>query len=205
MKVSYYDVKVTSVSPILIHRFAEAAEVASGKSTMRPKHREEEDPREQARKTAYVSPRGFLYAPTTYLMGTIVAGGKRHKKVGSRSSMKYDLAGTVLVLGPDDEDPEVIPFLDPQTGEVLGADAFEVDARPVTIPATKGKIMRYRARINAWSLAFRVRVMDDHMDWRMVKTILDESGIMTGIGDFRPEKTGPFGQFTVTKFEASSS
>ena len=76
-----------------------------------------------------------------------------------------------------------------------------VDARPVTIPATKGRVMRYRPRFNEWGAKFNVLVNDDILDVDTVHQLLNEAGLTIGIGDFRPEKRGPFGTFRVTKFE----
>lgn len=75
---------------------------------------------------------------------------------------------------------------------------FEVDSRPVTIPATKGRIMRHRPRLDAWNATFVVVVNDDVLDPSFVHQLLVEGGQRIGIGDFRPEKGGPFGVFGVT-------
>lgn len=77
---------------------------------------------------------------------------------------------------------------------------FEVDSRPVTIPATKGRIMRHRPRFDQWGAAFEMQINDDLLSVDMAHQLLNEAGLSIGIGDFRPEKRGPFGTFRVTKF-----
>ena len=78
---------------------------------------------------------------------------------------------------------------------------FEVDSRPVTIPSTRGRIMRHRPRFDNWSAKFELLVNDDLLAVEMAHQLLTEAGMTMGIGDFRPQKRGPFGTFRVTRFE----
>ena len=78
---------------------------------------------------------------------------------------------------------------------------FEVDSRPVTIPATKGRIMRHRPRFDQWGAKFDLMVNDAQLAVETAHLLLTEAGQSIGIGDFRPEKRGPFGTFRVTAFD----
>ena len=78
---------------------------------------------------------------------------------------------------------------------------FEVDSRPVVIPATKGRVMRHRPRYDCWSMTLNIRVDVDLIPESFVHQLLTEGGQQVGIGDFRPEKFGPFGTFSVTSWE----
>jgi hypothetical protein len=75
---------------------------------------------------------------------------------------------------------------------------FEVDSRPVTIPATKGRIMRHRPRFDCWSARFTIRVNEELLPPDFIHQLLVEGGQQIGVGDFRPEKGGPFGTFNLT-------
>lgn len=77
---------------------------------------------------------------------------------------------------------------------------FEIDSRPVVIPATKGRIMRHRPRLNAWGSEFFLEVDESLVDLTLVHECLSEGGARLGIGDFRPEKGGPFGRFQITSW-----
>jgi hypothetical protein len=81
------------------------------------------------------------------------------------------------------------------------AQDFEVDSRPVTIPATKGRVMRHRPRFDDWGAKFSLKINDSLISTELVHQLLNEAGEQIGIGDFRPEKTGPFGTFRVVKFD----
>jgi hypothetical protein len=78
---------------------------------------------------------------------------------------------------------------------------FEVDARPVTIPATKGRIMRYRPRWDAWKMRFGLEIDEDMLALDDAQMLLTEGGSSYGIGDFRPEKSGPFGRFVIESWQ----
>jgi hypothetical protein len=77
---------------------------------------------------------------------------------------------------------------------------FEVDSRPVTIPSTKGKVMRHRPRFDCWSAAFDLDIDETLIKPEFVQTLLTDVGRRQGWGDYRPEKGGPFGRFIVTEY-----
>jgi hypothetical protein len=61
--------------------------------------------------------------------------------------------------------------------------------------------MRYRPRFDQWGAKFRLILNDQMLSSEDAHRLLNEAGESIGIGDFRPEKRGPFGTFRVTKFE----
>jgi hypothetical protein len=61
--------------------------------------------------------------------------------------------------------------------------------------------MRHRPRFDCWGLKFSIGVDDTLMKVEDAQMLLEQSGLSIGIGDFRPEKRGPFGTFRVTRFE----
>ena len=191
-----HEVEITGTSPLLQHRFAEAEEAR--KST-RAVHVGREDPREEAERHAYrvvegmsPAPAGTLYFPGAALARLLREGGGSHKQRGSRKSIKYVIPSAVLV------EDDVVPLS--LEGQFLSE--IEVDSRPVVIPATKGRIMRHRARVNSWGATFSLSIDDTLVDEDLVHQILVEGGSRIGLGDFRPEKGGPFGRFRVTGWKA---
>lgn len=70
------------------------------------------------------------------------------------------------------------------------------DTRTVIIPATKGRVVRNRPRLNEWELAFTIELINDDLPVEVVKSALDDAGRESGIGDYRPR----FGRFIVTTF-----
>lgn len=180
--------RIEGLTALLMHRFAEASEINGNKGT-RKVQIAEEDPRVAAERSAYRTPEGTLYLPGAAISRLLREAGGGHKQRGSRKSLKYIVPSAVLV------NDETLPLLD---AEFRPATEFEVDSRPVTIPATKGRIMRHRARLNVWACEFALEVDEDTLPPEIVHQLLVEGGSKIGVGDYRPEKGGPFGRFAVT-------
>ena len=181
-------VEIRGTMPLLIHRFNEDAEAA--KKTRRVEVTQR-DPREEATKNAYIATDGTYYFNAFAIAGAMGNAGASHKSTGSRKSLRYVVPSAVRV--PMD----AITILNGDGP----AKSFEVDSRPVTIPATKGRVMRHRPRFDQWGARFEMLVDDNLLSVEMAHQLLQEAGQSIGIGDFRPEKRGPFGTFRVAHFD----
>ncbi len=146
-------------------------------------------PREEATKSAYINKDGHHWFPGAAISRLLREAGGNHKLKGSRKSAKYVVPAAVLVL----DDAVILRNGDGKTP----IKEFEVDSRPVVIPATKGRVMRHRPRHDCWGATFNVRVNEQILPVDFVQQLLTEGGQQIGIGDFRPEKGGPFGTFNV--------
>jgi hypothetical protein len=184
-----YRVEITGTTALLQHRFGEQAEVEGAKAA-RAMNIKEEEPRAAAEKAAYRAQDGTLYLPGAAIARLLREAGAAHKQRGSRRSIKYIVPAAVLVA----EDAITLHNGAPLT-------AFEVDSRPVTIPATKGRIMRHRPRLDAWQATFTLEVNDDLLPVEVIHQLLTEGGTGIGVGDFRPERGGPFGRFQITSWQ----
>lgn len=182
------NVEIRGVTPLLIHRFAEQSEQSKNTRKMKV---DNTDPRAEATKAAYIAPDGTYYFSAASIPGCLGNAGSNHKMRGSRKSLRFVVPSAVRMTS------DTVTILN---GSGPAKD-FEVDARPVTIPATKGRIMRYRPRFNEWGAKFDILVNDDLLDVETVHQLLNEAGMQIGIGDFRPEKRGPFGTFRVVSFK----
>lgn len=180
-------VEIRGTTPLLIHRFGEDAEV--GKQS-RAAMVANVDPREVARKAAYIAKDGTFYFSSFSIPNAMGSAGSNHKMKGTRKTARFVVPSAIRMSS------DVVTILN---GAGPAKD-FEVDARPVTIPATKGRVMRYRPRFNVWGATFEMIVNDALMTVELAHQLLEEAGQQIGIGDFRPEKRGPFGTFRVTKF-----
>lgn len=182
------EVEIRGNTPLLIHKFAEQAE--QGKATRRVMV-DSMNPRDEATKNAYIAQDGTYYFNAFSIPATMANAGVNHKMRGSRKTLKFVVPSAVRI------DTDTITILG-EDGKP--ADNFEVDGRPVTIPATKGRVMRYRPRFDKWGAKFRLILNDQMLSSEDAHRLLNEAGESMGIGDFRPEKRGPFGTFRVTSF-----
>lgn len=180
-------VEITGTTPLLQHRFGEDAEQSGPTRKMLIR---DETPRQAAERAAYRDNDGRLYLPGAAIARLMREAGANHKQKGSRRSVKYLVPAAVLV--PQDT-------ITLHNGKPLTD--FEVDSRPVTIPATKGRIMRHRPRLDEWQATFTLEVDETLLPVAFVQQLITEGGTSLGVGDFRPEKGGPFGRFRITRWE----
>lgn len=184
-------VEIRGVTPLLIHRFSEASEQAKPTRRMVT---QSTDPREEATKHAYIAKDGTFYFNAFSIPSAMGNAGANHKNRGSRKTLRFVVPSAVTVTS------DAITILNGDGP----AKQFEVDSRPVTIPATKGRIMRHRPRFDQWGARFDLMVNDDLLDPEMAHQLLTEAGLSIGIGDFRPEKRGPFGTFRVVHWQETA-
>lgn len=182
------DVEIRGVTPLLIHRFDEGAEQGKANRRVVVQNR---DPREEATKHAYIAKDGTFFFSSASIPGSMGNAGASHKQKGSRKSLRFVVPAAVRM------ESDTVTILN---GNGPAKD-FEVDSRPVTIPATKGRIMRHRPRFDNWGAKFTLFVNDNLLAVETAHQLLNEAGESVGIGDFRPDKRGPFGTFRVVKFD----
>jgi len=130
---------------------------------------------------------GKCFVPSEHLKQALINGGTQVKsKMGnSRKSMTNIVAGLFVVS------PEHIDIRDFDT----------IDKRSAVNQNIKGRVMVIRPRWDNLDITFNVLVKNDTITNETVKEIIDQAGIMFGIGSYRPQHKGEFGVFEVTKFK----
>lgn len=179
---------IEGISPLLMHRFGESEELAGETRSVKI---ESMTPRDAAERTAFRKD-GRLYIPGAAPARLLREAGSAHKQRGTRKSLKYIVPAAVIVTTD-------IIFLHGPSGAPLTE--IEVDSRPVTIPATKGRIMRHRARIEKWRAAIPLEIDETVLDAATIHQLLEEGGRRIGIGDYRPERGGPYGRFAIIEWQ----
>ena len=170
------DCTITGLSALLMHAYPMVPVEALEKKT----------PEEQAEHAAYRVPgTRELYLPAIALQRALI-GGAAYSKGKGRATLAKVTAACLLI-----------------EGEYLGLSTTEyaIDSRPVVIPATKGRVLRHRPRIDKWSVTFTLSYDDSLLSAKQVRQIVDDTGKNVGVLEFRPEKKGPFGRFIVDKWE----
>jgi hypothetical protein len=169
-------VEITGSSALLMHAFPLVPIEALEKRT----------PAEQAEFAAYRDPdTQLLYVPGVNIQRSFVASAAFSKGKG-RGSLQKQVAACVLVT------PERV---------ALGIKDFTIDSRPVVVPATKGRVIRHRPRLDTWALTFAVEWDQTLLTAQQLRRVVDDAGARVGLLDYRPEKKGPFGRFTVTSWQ----
>jgi hypothetical protein len=142
---------------------------------------------EQAEIAAYRDPETKnLYVPGTNLQRSLVAAAGYSKGKG-RATLQKQTAACVFIH------PERIS---------LGVKKYEIDSRPVVVPATRGRVIRHRPRLDEWELRFTIEYDESLLTEKQMRQIVDDAGSRVGLLDFRPAKKGPFGRFVVISWKA---
>lgn len=183
-------VTIQGASPLLMNAFTDTAAANTGTSAAQVGNKG--TPREQAARKVYADEAGNLFIPGPNIFSCLIAAGKFHKAGKSKvTTMKTSLI------------PAGITVID--LACLLGTKKFEVDSRSVVIPATGGRIMCHRPRLDQWQTTFTLDLDESMFSPQFVRAIVDDAGKKVGLGDFRPDRKGPFGRFVVTKWAEDRS
>lgn len=168
-------VTIKGISPLLMHAYPMVPIEGLEKLT----------PAEQAEHSAYRDP----ITKGLYLSGVAVqramVGGAAYSKGKGRASLQKSASACILVS------PQRIP---------LNQSTYVVDSQPVVIPATKGRVLRHRPRLDEWKATFDIDFDPMLITEDQLRKIIDDTGSRVGLLDFRPERKGPFGRFVVVNW-----
>ena len=146
-------------------------------------------PHEQAEQKLYTDENGTPIVPGPNLFRCLIDAGKFFKLGRSKVTTRE----TSLIPACVELEELIIP--------IEHEESWSVDTRPVRIPSTGGRILRYRPRFDDWKLSFTLTLDTDIMAAKLLREIVDDAGRKIGLGDFRIDHKGPFGKFVVTKWE----
>jgi hypothetical protein len=127
---------------------------------------------------------GRVVIPTINLLSCFVAGAKL-SKLGAqmqRSIMANGEEIPLLYKGPQDPD------------KLFDNEEFQ-DVRGVVVG--RARVMRYRPKFANWKAEIELIVDTDMMDKTDVLRCAAAAGQYVGLGDFRPQRGGIFGRFSV--------
>ncbi|MBN1121925.1 MAG: hypothetical protein JXJ17_12660 [Anaerolineae bacterium] len=147
----------------------------------------------------YIDDDGFLYEPATHLEGALVKAAASYRIKGQGYKTYRDVFRAQCQIAPDQIpvlfDGNPIPRPGPELFDQPTV-ALSVDIQRVVV--SKAAVPRARLKVHeGWELAFTVIVQDDALPAAIVRTILEDAGRSSGLGDFRPR----YGRFEVVRFE----
>lgn len=174
MKEQKVSIKIRGTAPLIMHKFnGEQKQIANRSKKIYI-------PEDEAKEGLYID-KGGIYAPSSWIEGTLINSAKDFKK-NKKSLAPYVKAGVLISQ-------------DKIRGN-LNDKNYEIDARPVVVQ--RARIIRYRPLFRDWELEFDAIIIDtEYLDHHLLKELLDYAGKFKGIGDSRPK----YGRFEVTGFE----
>ncbi len=78
---------------------------------------------------------------------------------------------------------------------------YAIDTRMVRHPESGERCLCHRPRFDDWSLDLTLLVDRDGISGADARLLLETAGVRVGLGDFRPERNGPFGRFILASWE----
>jgi len=146
-------------------------------------------PEEEAQMGLYLNAEGEVVMPGMNLLASMRRAATNFRVGGKGKKTFKDLVMSGLETVPE---------------EPLLIGNWVVDLRPVVI--NRARVLKARPRFDAWACEFQIKVIDPvfldvNHGGSIVEEILSYAGTRIGLGDFRPERGGPYGRFAVTKVD----
>ena len=183
--MEYVHFKLKGQTPLLMHNPKGSMTVTSNA----PKRGKEiPTPEEEAERGTYRTEEGLLCVPSSAVRNCLLNGSKG-LKVGSRAASPY-ISGAVLPTG------EYFTLVNEDGSPI---ENYAIDTRRVVIQ--KAGIMRSRAKIELdWYIEGKF-VYRPTATIEVIYEAFKDAGQTMGLLDYRIEKKGPFGSFTVEELE----
>ena len=175
--------KIIGLSPLLMH--STKGMVSSGDKL---KTKNIPTPEVEAEQGAYRLADGRLYVQAIAFRGSIInaGGGASGRKIGKFTANSRCASGLMI----DDRHAEC-PLYHPKTKKPIKE--YEIDIRPAVVQ--KARVMRARPLIREWACDLIFDVDLDFITTDQVLELLNISGRVAGVGDYRPQKKGWFGKY----------
>lgn len=197
-----------AISPILMNPMTD--ETINGLITgNRPQLNKDRRFEDVARDRIYIGENGVIGVPTMNLIAALKHAGRAVKHGKKAISTATSTTLFSFVEFPD----EFLPFLGQENGvplltttEVVPPDklVWKVDKRRGVMRngASQIAVGILRPRFHNWRFNVRVILNEKLVGQDTLRKMFDEAGTNAGLGDFRPQKGGPFGRFKVVGWTA---
>lgn len=184
-------VRITGESPLLMHsaRLSNPFDpITKAHKVLTSKRKKTEEDQEAIARSEW---EGGMYhdGSAPYLPGMLLKAALRDGAKLSRGGK--DVSRAVRVL----EDKLPLEYNGPKSVESLWADGGYFDIRSVAVQ--RARLMRCRPIFREWSVEATIMFLPDQIERVDVLRYLENAGQLIGVGDFRPDKGGDFGRFSV--------
>lgn len=180
-------IPIVGTAPLIMHRWSDKAkrqmlEAQQGKKRVK----EHRDPVADYESSFYriFTDEGELYGfPATAFKSAIVSAARFFDKSVTMTALRQ----SVFTHG-------VYSKADPQAlVQIHGTPQMREDV----VRVGQGTDLRYRAEFIDWRADLKVTYIEAMLDRGSLLSLLDGAGMGVGIGEWRPEKSGAFGTFTI--------
>jgi hypothetical protein len=174
-------IKLKGTTDLLMHNPTSMRQAGKGLS-----RKQIPTPEEEAAAARYLLEDGKFCVPSVAVRNCILNGAKGFK-IGKTAAWQV-LSGAITI------EDEWFPLLD-EKWEPMPGDKYTVDIRRAVVQ--RQGILRARPRIASWGVVAWFGFNEEAASLDQVKGVLINAGSYVGLLDYRPEKKGWFGKFTV--------
>ncbi len=185
-------VVLKNLTPLLQNRVTPEQLIAIRDKIKPAKGAPKPTPREECEKKVYVTPKGKWYIPAKMLWACLVGAGQHMRLDGKRqiSTAKSSMLAQFLRL--KDQAME------------LDTPGWEVDIQQGRNPNGGELVVLCRPRFDIWRMTVNVTIDTREIAEEKMRELFDIAGMRCGLGDFRANRKGTFGQFIVESWERTS-
>lgn len=179
-------IRIVGISPLLMNNPAKMVKNNANNDALKA-GKKVYVPEEEAKAAAYINGDGQFYIHASSFKASIInpGGGASGRKIGKYGAASRVVAGMLVV-----SDQAII--CDPKSHKP--AKGYSIDERRGV--RNKAGIIIWRPRFEEWETTITVEVDEDFVTVPQLIELLNLSGKVAGVGDFRPQKRGPFGRYT---------
>ena len=189
-----YQVKIIGTAPLVVHNGAAGLDTSDPRNIEKAKIAKKKASDRTAKDNSRI--RELECQTSLYLDDS---GRPTFIESGLRSVI--EAAARKLKQGPQVREGLVVESVDKfEYDESMGTTAEElgVSAQFVTgVVVQRNRLLRTRAKFDEWAITFTVEADPELVDQQQLATWLDIAGRRLGIGDWRPQKSGRYGRFSL--------
>jgi hypothetical protein len=173
--------RITGVSPLLMNNPEAMGQGNEGLGTKKIP-----TPEEEAAAKVYRLESGQLYVPAVAFRSSIIGkgGGASGRKIGKMTANARVAAGVFTV-------ETKCPLIHPKTGKPIKE--YQINIMRAVVQ--NNGVRRARPEVPEWACDLALEIDTDFISPELVLELLNISGKVAGVGDYRPQKKGPFGRF----------
>ncbi len=189
MSVERLTYTIRGLSPLLLNNPRGMLSLSGGNTAAPAKQKRIPTPEEEAEAATYKTAEGVIAVPAIAVRNSMItaAAGFKYKTRSWKGFVSH------IEIVP----AELLPLYSHAGEPVTG---YEIDLRRCVIRG-RGAVARARPLIREWQATFTfvadTSMLPHEKPRELLRSFLTEAGARIGIGDYRPEKTGWFGRFTV--------
>lgn len=179
-------VPVVGVTPLIVHRWSEKAKRQMlDASQGRKMPREPKDPEAEYEAAFYRLDDGTYGVPTLALKAATIRAAAYFGKNVAMTTLRQCL----FFHGETTKGGDLLNGLTSHSTPVMREDAVRLGLGSAEL--------RYRPQFDEWATLIRVRYVKSSLTRDSVLSLIDAGGMGVGVGEWRPQKGGQFGTYTI--------